>query len=175
MTEKPSIYGSIGAAAGVSHERLAHLEARLWAYAVSIGVPRDDAADVVQEAWSRLVLAQNGQSRPADEKAWLFAVVHRLAVDGARRRSALRRAMARLSSLRESRAAEAAPGEPDDEVWSAVDSLPARQRAAIYLRYRGDLDFTSISTVLGITEGAARSYVTKALDELERRLGPRRR
>ena len=59
-------------------------------------------------------------------------------------------------------------------MWNAVDTLPARQRAAIYLRYRADLDYATIADVLAVSESAARSYVTKGLKRLELRLGSRR-
>ena len=146
---------------GVLDER----ERRLFAYAVSLGASRDDAADAVQEAFVRLSQAvlQNDSRRSSD--AWLFATVHHFVIDQARRRSALLRAIARLAGLRDSRTSASPPNGPADDVWAAVDALPARQRAAIYLRYRGDLEYESIATVMGITPSAARSYVAKALQE----------
>ena len=57
-------------------------------------------------------------------------------------------------------------------LWQAVDGLPARQRAALYLRYRADLPFERIGLVMGITPGAARSHATNALATLRRRFGP---
>src|SRR5450756_958810 len=41
-----------------------------------------------------------------------------------------------------------------DALWQAVDGLPERQRAVLYLRYRADLPFDRIGLVLGITSGA---------------------
>jgi RNA polymerase sigma factor (sigma-70 family) len=149
-------------------------ESRLWAYAVSIGAPPDDAADAVQDAFLRLSQAQLEGQTVENPVAWLFTTVHHLVVDEARRRSAFVRAISRLAGLRDSRLAAVPPGEPTDEVWSAVDLLPVRQRAAIYLRYRADLDYASIANVLVVTESAARSYVAKGLKQLERLLSSRR-
>ena len=147
-------------------------ERRLFAYAVSLGATRDDAADAVQEAFVRLTQALLDSDSPRSGDAWLFATVHHIVIDQARRRSALSRAVARLAGLRDSRAYADPPTSPADHVWAAVDALPVRQRAAIYLRYRGDLEYESIATVMGITESAARSYVAKALQRLQERLGP---
>jgi len=149
-------------------------ESRLWAYAISIGASRDDAADAVQEAFVRLAVAMTSDKPIENTDGWLYTTVHRLVVDQARQRSLLQRSLARLASLRESRMAMDPPEDSSDEVWSAVDALPTRQRAAIHLRYRADLDYSTIADVLAISESAARSYVTKGLKRLELRLGARR-
>lgn len=51
-------------------------------------------------------------------------------------------------------------------VWDAVDQLPERQRAVIYLRYRADLTFEQIGEVLGIAPVSARSHASRAVDRL---------
>jgi RNA polymerase sigma factor (sigma-70 family) len=149
-------------------------EARLWAYAVSLGATRDDAADIVQEAFARRTQAIAQGRDLHNEDGWLYATVHHLVVDEARHRSAFRRAFARLVGLRETHGIVDPPEVAGDEVWTAVEALPTRQRAAIHLRYRADLDYAAIASVLNVSEGAARSYVAKALITLERHLGPRR-
>jgi RNA polymerase sigma factor (sigma-70 family) len=143
----------------------------LWAFAVRLGASPEDAADAVQEALTRLVQQEAAGRHVQNRDAWLYTVVHHQVMDGFRWRGRLRDLTSRLAGLRESRGAYDAPDDPDDEVWAAVDALPKRQRAAVYLRYRADLDFTSISSVLGVTESAARSYVSKALVRLEAILG----
>jgi RNA polymerase sigma factor (sigma-70 family) len=55
-------------------------------------------------------------------------------------------------------------------VWAAVDRLPTRQRAAIYLRYRADLDFSTIAHILGISESGARGDCFRALVSLRERV-----
>lgn len=44
--------------------------------------------------------------------------------------------------------------------------LPARQRAAVALRFYDDLAFAEIATILDCTESTARSYVHRALERL---------
>ena len=43
-----------------------------------------------------------------------------------------------------------------------------RQRQAVYLRYRADLDYPSIATILGISESGARANVLSDGDPWER-------
>jgi RNA polymerase sigma factor (sigma-70 family) len=57
-----------------------------------------------------------------------------------------------------------------DAVWQAVDRLPERQRAVLYLRYRADLPYERIGLALGITPGAARGHASTGLGTLRRRL-----
>ena len=44
--------------------------------------------------------------------------------------------------------------------------LRARQRLAVYLRYRADLPFEEIAAILGIQAVSARSHVSRALETL---------
>jgi RNA polymerase sigma factor (sigma-70 family) len=55
-------------------------------------------------------------------------------------------------------------------VWSAVDALPERQRAIVYLRFRMDFTYDTIATILGITAGAARGQGSVAMATLQRKL-----
>lgn len=142
----------------------------LWSYAIALGASREDAADAVQEAFARLLKEARAGTEIRNSDAWLYTTLHHLVVDQARQRGRVQRAISRLSAMRDGRVADDPPEVADDRVWRAVDALPPRQRAAIHLRYRADLDFRTIADIMGISEGAARSYVTKALDRLEERL-----
>jgi RNA polymerase sigma-70 factor (ECF subfamily) len=55
-------------------------------------------------------------------------------------------------------------------VWAAADVLPPRERAAIYLHYRADMAFDRVAIVMGITPGAARTYASRGVDRIRRRL-----
>ena len=116
----------------------------------------------MQEAFARLATrTENGSV--TDPRAWLFRVVHNLVVDDHRRSGARG-----IVEVRES-----PPLEERGFVWHEVDTLPVRQRAVIYLRYRMDLDYATIAGILGITEGGARANGAKALAHLRDRMGDR--
>ena len=54
-----------------------------------------------------------------------------------------------------------------DEVWSALDQLTDRQRAAIVLRFYDDLSFDEIARVLDCRVGTAKSLVHRGLAALK--------
>lgn len=53
-----------------------------------------------------------------------------------------------------------------DAVWRVCTTLPARQRAAVVLRFYEDLDYSEIASVLDVTEATARSHVHRGLAAL---------
>ena len=133
---------------------------QLWSYARRLGVDGSTAEQLVQEAFARLLQVARRRSTPENVDAWLFRVVHNLAIDEHRR--------SRPSPIR-----LITGDEQTDErlaLWEEVDRLPEKQRAAIYLRYRADLDFAGVAFVLGITESGARANVFRALARLRERM-----
>ena len=81
----------------------------------------------------------------------------------------------RRHSARQVPTAEVDPGSrPDhaqqiadrDDLLRRVDALPDRQRAAVVLRYFGDLDDAEIAATLGCEIGTVRSYVSRGLASL---------
>jgi RNA polymerase sigma-70 factor (ECF subfamily) len=58
----------------------------------------------------------------------------------------------------------------DSAVWAAVDRLPPRQRAAVYLHYRADFAFDRVARVMGITPGAARTHASRGIEAVRQQL-----
>jgi RNA polymerase sigma factor (sigma-70 family) len=104
-----------------------------------------------------------------DAKAWVFHTAYRLAMDEHRRFARVHKFALRIGS-RPAVDADPAEGLERRLVWSAVDRLPERQRAVLYLRFRADLSFDAIGAAMGITASAARSHSTQALASLRRTL-----
>jgi RNA polymerase sigma-70 factor (sigma-E family) len=57
-----------------------------------------------------------------------------------------------------------------DVAHRLLAGLPARQRAAVALRFYDDLTFAEIATILNCAESTARSYVHRALERLRSQL-----
>ncbi len=55
-----------------------------------------------------------------------------------------------------------------DAIWTAVQTLPPRQRAVIVLRYYEDLSEVQIAEVLGCSAGTVKSQASAALANLRR-------
>jgi len=56
-------------------------------------------------------------------------------------------------------------------LWQALGRLPARQRAAIVLRYYLDLSEAEVARQLGVPVGTVKSLVHRGLARLRDRLG----
>jgi RNA polymerase sigma factor (sigma-70 family) len=143
--------------------------AELWGLARHLGLSPDEADDAVQETLLRLWAALRSGDAIDRADAWAFRVLYRLAMNRHRVRRRVRLLTERLGvqPYRQSTLDHA----DRMAVWEAVESLPERQRLAIYLRYRSDLPYEEIGAVLGIAPPSARSHVSRALDALRAQLG----
>lgn len=57
-----------------------------------------------------------------------------------------------------------------DEVWTALQRLPQRQRQVLVLRFYEDLDVAETADVLGVTTGTIKSQTSRGLDRLQQLL-----
>jgi RNA polymerase sigma factor (sigma-70 family) len=146
------------------HERRG---AELYGLARHLGLNPEEASDATQEALLRLWAALDDGEPIVQPDAWVFRTLYRLCMDTHRWRRRVRALTERLGPPQPVRSADRAEA---IAVWEAVESLPERQRLAIYLRYRADLPFEEIGHILGIAAPSARSHVSRALDALRARL-----
>lgn len=140
---------------------------QLFGFARRLGLPDEEAEEVVQEALLRLWRTLGHGTVIEAPAAWAFRTTYRLAMD---RHRVGRRWQAFLDRHVVQRDAPYAPADELVAVWAEVDRLPPRQRAVLYLRYRADLSFEAIGTVLGIEPGSARSNATRGVATLRDRL-----
>ncbi len=142
----------------------------LFGFACRLGIDRATAADVVQEGLLRLYDEIGRATRVDDPRAWIFTVVYRLAMDDHRRRERAARLGIVSPQLTDGAGWDPVASSERAAVWAEVDRLPERQRAVLYLRYRADLPFDAIGTILGISSSGARSHATQAVATLRTRL-----
>jgi RNA polymerase sigma factor (sigma-70 family) len=141
----------------------------LWGLARHLGLAPEEADDAVQETLLRLWAALRDGAEIGRLDAWAFRALYRLAMDRHRWHRRIRLLTNRLGTQPERRSTVDAADRM--AIWEAVEGLPERQRLAIYLRYRADLPYEEIGTILGIAAPSARSHVSRALDALRVTLG----
>jgi RNA polymerase sigma factor (sigma-70 family) len=162
----------VGASAPRANERMDRLE-EAYARNAPAGLRlayfltgnREQAEDLVQDAFVR-VGATLRHRRPIDDvDAYLRRTIVNLFNSSLRRRRVERRWLAQQQSVRPLH-----PPAPDpadrDEIWRALQNLPDRQRAAVVLRFYEDLPEREAAAVLGCSQRALNSMVTRALQTL---------
>jgi RNA polymerase sigma factor (sigma-70 family) len=151
--------------AQVQHDR----GSELWGLARHLGLSPEEADDAVQETLLRLWSALRDGAAIERPDAWAFRSLYRLAMDRHRWHRRVRLLAERLGA--QPRRSSGVDHADRMAIWEAVEGLPERQRLAIYLRYRADLPYEEIGTILGIAAPSARSHVSHALDALRVELG----
>jgi RNA polymerase sigma-70 factor (ECF subfamily) len=144
----------------------------LFAIAYAILQNREEAEDVVQDA---LVKAWKSRWRVRDPEkfpAWLAMIARHRARDVFRRRRAVPLSPTIDEVIEPSSAADPNSSELDQQLRSALAALPELHRSAITLRYFEEMDYRSIEKLLGITDGALRGILGRALASLRKQLRP---
>ncbi len=124
------------------------------------------AEDITQEAFVKLAGRFTDLRNPDAFQAYLRRTVINLCTSHFRRLK-----LERSFVEREQRRAMVAEAElPDvegrDEMWRTLRLLPPRQRAAIVLRYYGDLSERQTADAMGVSVGAVKSLVSRGMDRL---------
>jgi RNA polymerase sigma factor (sigma-70 family) len=151
-------------------ELFAALESPLLAYALRYTGERAPAEDVVQEAFMKLHAQFESVARP---RPWLYRTVHNLALN--QRRAAGRTVSLEPASPDESPAANdpADPTPLPDEqiirlegigqVRLSLETLDARSRELIRLKFTENLSYKDIGARLGLTTGHVGNLLHHAL------------
>jgi RNA polymerase sigma factor (sigma-70 family) len=122
-----------------------------------------EADDCFQETFIAALRAYPRLRAASNLRGWLFTIAHRKALDSHRARG--RRAIP-VEHLPESVGEPLMNGAADAELWRAVGELPTKQRAAVLLRFAGDLAYREIGDATGTSEEAARRNVHEGLKKL---------
>jgi RNA polymerase sigma-70 factor (ECF subfamily) len=147
---------------------------RFYAAAFRVVLNKDDAEDVVQDAFTKL---WNGKAtwqadRGAKFTTWFYRIVTNQAMDAIAKKNRQRSGM-----LDDNIASGDASAE--DEMWAkeqgnavnvALGELPERQRVAIMLFFNEDLSQKEAADVMGITPKAVESLIGRAKQALRERM-----
>ena len=137
-------------------------------FAIAYGILQncEEAEDAVQDA---LVKAWKSRWRVRDPEkfpAWLATIARHRAHDIYRQRRTVPLAHETLER------SESDTTELDRHLHSALARLPELHRAAITLRYLEEMDYRTIENTLGLTNGALRGILGRALASMRKQLKP---
>jgi RNA polymerase sigma-70 factor (ECF subfamily) len=141
----------------------------LFAIAYSILQNREEAEDVVQDS---LVKAWKTRWRVRDPEKfppWLCMIARNRAHDMFRKR----RPIPFTEDITETNGTPAPDTVSlDQQLHSALADLPELHRAALTLRYFEEMDYRTIENTLGLSNGALRGILGRALASLRKQLRP---
>ena len=167
---RTSVRGSEAAVAGRLGELyVLHAPAGLrFAYYLCGDAER--ARDLVQDAFVRVAARFSYLRQPDRFETYLRRTILNLHTSRLRRLRLEREYLAR-----EGRRVAHTHEDPDpaerDEVWRAILDLPARQRAAVVLRFYEDLSERESAEILGCSVGALNQLVVRATANLRATIG----
>ena len=145
----------------------------LFAIAYGILQNREEAEDTVQDA---LVKAWKSRWRVRDPEkfpAWLCMIARHRARDVFRRRPTVpRESLEGHAPLATPEVAAATESGLDRQLHSALAALPELHRSALTLRYFEEMDYQSIEKLLGLSNGALRGILGRALASMRKQLKP---
>ena len=140
-------------------------------YARALMRDRASADDLVQDCLERAV-SRWYQRRDGDLRAWLFTILHNLAVNQFRK-SASRGRHVPIDETNEDSFGEAASQEQKlmyQDVLAKLARLPEDQREVLLLVAVEDLSYAEAANVLGIPVGTVMSRLSRARERLQQEI-----
>ncbi|HTH99832.1 MAG TPA: RNA polymerase sigma factor [Acidisoma sp.] len=139
-------------------------------YGVGLLRNRSAADDLVQDTLERAISRWHQRRSDGDLRAWLFAILHNLAVNRLRQ-SARRGQHTAIEDVDPGRLAEKPRQEEGlayAEIMQAVQALPEEYRAVLLLVAVEGLSYAEVGAVLGVPLGTVMSRLSRARDRLSR-------
>ncbi|MCH2546391.1 MAG: sigma-70 family RNA polymerase sigma factor [Alphaproteobacteria bacterium] len=147
---------------------------RFYAAAFRVVLAKEDAEDVVQEAFTKL---WNGKAswqedRGARFTTWFYRIVTNQAMDHVGKRNRQRGTMLNENLPSSDPNAEdiANKREQGSAINAALAELPERQRTAVMLFYNEELSQKEAAEVMGVTPKAVESLIGRAKEALRERM-----
>lgn len=143
----------------------------VWRTAYRMLGCQDEAEDVAQQAFLRILEARERYRPQATFRTYLYRIVVRLCLDHLRKnRPALAEHLLPVDD-RTSAQQQMADKEQARAVQQAVAGLPAKQRSAVVLRYYEGLSGREIAAAMDTTHKAIERRLARARETLRKRLG----
>lgn len=130
------------------------------------GLVEEDAEDVLQEVWLAIYRGLGSLAEPGAFRTWIYRVTRHRAIDQLRRRK--RTSGLFVDEELAQDVADPRTEEQGSELWTDdfLRDLPALQREVVLLRYRDDLNYAEIASIVGCPVGTVRSRLFLAKQRL---------
>jgi RNA polymerase sigma factor (sigma-70 family) len=128
-------------------------------------VGRNDADDCFQETFLAALRAYPKLNDASNLRGWLLTIAHRKAIDNHRANGRRPLPVAEVIEVETNE-----PQFEGDGIWPLIEVLPAKQRAAVALRYACDLPHAEIAAALGCSPDAARRSLHEGIKRLRKEL-----
>jgi RNA polymerase sigma factor (sigma-70 family) len=128
----------------------------LWRVAAAVSGSREEAPDLVQEAFIRAVRRMESFRGEGSIEGWLWRIVVNVARDAHRQR------LTEVHSELELPGTASSDPPYQGAIIEALSRLSERQRLVVFLRYYADLDYETIATALSISSGTVGATLTTA-------------
>lgn len=149
-------------------EMIIHTQSRaLFAIAYGILQNREEAEDAVQDALVKAWKSRWRVRSPEKFPAWLCMITRHRAHDVFRRRRSVPLPDEIVDAIEPERTDTVALNR---QLHSALAALPELHRSALMLRYFEEMDYQSIEKLLGLTNGALRGILGRALVIMRKQL-----
>ena len=139
-------------------------------YARALLRDREDADDLVQDVLERAIARWQQRREAASVRAWLFTILHNLAMD--RLRQGKRRGTTEpIDALSEARLATPArqdAGIVQGDVLAMIAALPEEQRSVMLLIGIEELSYAEAAVVLDVPVGTVMSRLSRGRERLRR-------
>jgi RNA polymerase sigma-70 factor (ECF subfamily) len=146
----------------------------LFAIAYGILQNREEAEDAVQDTFIKAWKSRWRVRDPKKFPAWLCMIARHCARDVFRKRRTVSLPNEATESLASERNRNTNTSDEllDRQLHSALAALPELHRSALMLRYFEEMDYQSIEKLLGLTNGALRGILGRALATMRKQLKP---
>jgi RNA polymerase sigma-70 factor (ECF subfamily) len=141
----------------------------LFAIAYGILQNREEAEDVVQDSLVRAWRMRWRVRDPEKFPAWLSMIARHRAHDVFRKRRSLPPTQETIETHEGDTPDKMAM---DQQLHLALATLPELHRTALTLRYFEEMDYRTIENTLGLTNGALRGILGRALASMRKQLRP---
>ena len=141
-----------------------------YATALTYVRSREDAQDIVQEAFVTAYCKLVQLREPENFGSWLWTIVRRHALEWLRRARTLQFAADTTETMSEVSAEEFATTRRNADLWDAVCALPEELREVVLTYYLNDFSYEQVADYLGLTAPTVKGRLHRSRARLKEEL-----